>query len=437
MTCRYLCLCSRILHSEGMRLPQSCSKPVSIFLIFIIVNVVFAAMLPLRAVAATQQLQCSPSSLKFGNVAVGQSEAQLVTVTNTGQTATTVSAISASVSGFTVSGVNLPLDLNAGQSVELNVIFAPTTVGWINGKVTFTSNASSSLKIGVAGTGAEKVGLTATPSSLSFGQVAVGSNATVPVVLTNTRSYNLTLSGYQAAGSGYSVSGPNVPYVLAAGKSVTLNVAFAPQSASVVDGSIWISGQGLNIPLTGTGTTKGVLTIAPTALNLGSVDVGSTTSQTSTMSATNGSVTVFSAVTNNTQFGVSGLSFPLTIGAGQSVTFSVNFSPSQSGSASGTLSVASNASGNNTTEGLSGTGVTPKHNVDLWWAPSSSSVAGYNVYRGTAVGSYTKINTALDSQTTYTDATVVSGQTYYYAATAVSSSGQESGYSSPVQVAVP
>jgi len=59
------------------------------------------------------------------------------------------------------------------------------------------------------------------------------------------------------------------------------------------------------------------------------------------------------------------------------------------------------------------------------------------VYRGTTSGVYTKINSSLDPGTSYTDSTVASGTTYYYAATSVNSSGQESTYSSPIQVAVP
>jgi fibronectin type 3 domain-containing protein len=75
--------------------------------------------------------------------------------------------------------------------------------------------------------------------------------------------------------------------------------------------------------------------------------------------------------------------------------------------------------------------------VTLSWTASTSPVSGYNVYRGTTSGVYTKINSALDPSTSYTDNTVASGTTYYYAATAVNSSGQESGYSSPIQVSVP
>jgi fibronectin type 3 domain-containing protein len=61
---------------------------------------------------------------------------------------------------------------------------------------------------------------------------------------------------------------------------------------------------------------------------------------------------------------------------------------------------------------------------------------GYNVYRSTgSSGSYAKVNSALDPNTAYTDNTVASGATYYYEATAVNSSGQESARSTPPVVA--
>jgi fibronectin type 3 domain-containing protein len=63
---------------------------------------------------------------------------------------------------------------------------------------------------------------------------------------------------------------------------------------------------------------------------------------------------------------------------------------------------------------------------------------GYNVYRATsATGSYSRINAAVNSSMSYSDSTAQSGQTYYYATTAVDSSGMESPYSNKVQVVVP
>jgi fibronectin type 3 domain-containing protein len=73
-----------------------------------------------------------------------------------------------------------------------------------------------------------------------------------------------------------------------------------------------------------------------------------------------------------------------------------------------------------------------------WNASTSTSITGYNVYRGALSGGpYSKINFALATSMSYSDSTVQSGQTYYYATTAVDTAGVESSYSNEVQVVVP
>jgi len=86
-----------------------------------------------------------------------------------------------------------------------------------------------------------------------------------------------------------------------------------------------------------------------------------------------------------------------------------------------------------------GTGTTASHSVTLsWLASTSPGVAGYNVYRGTSNGGpYTKLTSSLVAGLGYTDSSVVAGQTYYYVATAVDSSNNESSYSSAAQAVVP
>jgi fibronectin type 3 domain-containing protein len=84
-------------------------------------------------------------------------------------------------------------------------------------------------------------------------------------------------------------------------------------------------------------------------------------------------------------------------------------------------------------------GSTTSHSVDLsWTASTSTDVIGYNVYRSASPsGPFERLNSALVSGTTYTDYTVTSGATYYYAVTAVDSSGGESGYSNVAEATVP
>jgi fibronectin type 3 domain-containing protein len=74
----------------------------------------------------------------------------------------------------------------------------------------------------------------------------------------------------------------------------------------------------------------------------------------------------------------------------------------------------------------------------LSWNASTSQVAGYNIYRGSQPsGPFTKLNSTLDTGTAYTDTSVFSGQTYYYAATSVDSNNVESAYSNIATALIP
>ncbi len=426
-----------------MRLPQSINRSLSVFTLHFLANgiaLLLFGMVSMSASATVPQLACSPTTLRFGAVIVGQTETQMITVTNTGLTSTTLSEITVNNPEFTASNVSLPLVLSAGQSVAMSVTFTPSATEWTGGRIQVKS-AGSPLLIQVEGTGVSSQTVTASPTSLSFGQVAMGSTATLPVVITNNGSSSVTVAGVQSADVEFGMRSPAVPLTLGPGQSVTLSVTFTPQSTGVVGGSLFFYGLGrLNIPLTGTGTdvVPGQLSVAPVPLNFGSVAVGSTTTQPITLSASGASVTISSTASSSSQFALQGMSLPLTIPAGQQMSFNVAFTPQSSGTASGALSFTSNASNAAVSESLSGTGTVTAYSVNLYWN-SSSDVAGYNVYRSTSAnGTYAKINPSLNGTTAYTDSTVVSGQTYYYEATAVSSSGMESARSTPaVQAMVP
>jgi hypothetical protein len=424
------------------RLPQAITLSLSIRVSSVVTLTAFVTIFSMGARGVTQQLTCTPTSLSFRTVTVGRTETQLAILKNSGHTSVTVSAMKLSGREFSVSHITLPLHLSAGESVALNVMFAPTATGWTGGKVTFTSNASNStLPLALEGTGVTSEAVKASPSSISFGQVVLGRSSKVSVVLTNTRSWKIRLAAFYTTGNGFSVTGPTLPLVLQGGQSVKLNVKFAPRAAGLVGGSVVIRYPGVDIPLRGTGTSisAGQLLIAPAPLNFGDVTVQTTQTRPITMSAAGASVTLSSAASSSSQFVLEGTAFPLTIAAGESVSFHVAFTPRSSGTISGSLSFASNASNSHALESLTGIGTVTSHSVSLWWnASTSSDVAGYNVYRSaTANGSYARINATLDSNTAYKDDTVVSGNTYYYAATAVNSSGRESARSTPIEAVVP
>jgi hypothetical protein len=390
-------------------------------------------------------LSANPATLAFGNVQTGSSKTLSQTLTNSGGSSLTISQASVTGNGFSVTGLTLPLTLNAGQGTTFNVQFSPQLNGSVSGNLALTSNASNStLNISLSGTGVAPGLLAANPTSQSFGNVATGNTKTLSQTLANSGGSALTISQITPSGSGFSLSGINPPVTLNAGQSYTFNVTFTPEAGGAASGTLAVASNGsnpnLSVSLSGTGVAPGQLGIGPSSINFGNVTVGSSSAQSGTLTASGGSVTIASASINSTEFALSGISLPVTLASGNSASFTVRFTPQASGAASANLTFASNASNAPTVESLSGTGTAPvQHSVALNWnASTSSNVVGYNIYRGTISGGpYTKINSALNSTTSATDTTVVNGLTYYYVVTAVDSSALESSYSNEVQAVIP
>jgi hypothetical protein len=410
-----------------------------------------AVLIFLLSGIANSQVALSTSTLNFGSVPVGSTTLLQVKVSNT--TKGNLNIVQAAVSGaeFSFAGPNLPITLASTQTVSLYVAFAPTIGGSASGTLTFTTGAaignsgklrSSSTSVVLAGTGATPGQLTPSPSGLSFGTVPVGGSQTQHVMLTNSGGSNLTISQDTITGTGFSVTGLTLPVTLAPGQGVAASVTFAPTAGGSTSGVLTVasnaSDPSLGIALSGSGSTTGQLSLSPAAMNFGSVTIGTTQMQSGMLTAMGSSVTISSASSSNSEFILSGFTLPVTIAAGQSLPFTVVFAPKVTGTASTNISFSSNASVSPTAETASGTGATIQHVVDLSWNASTSSPAGYNIYRGSASGGpYTKINSSLDASTYYSDGAVVSGQTYFYVTTAVDTNGAESGYSNQVQVQVP
>jgi hypothetical protein len=394
--------------------------------------------LPPRVRAAAPALNCSPTYLHFANVVVGQTETLVVVATNHARSNVTVSEVRATNSNFKVSHGTLPQVLAPGESLGVSVTFAPTAKGRVGGTITFVSSIPKGIiTVGLAGIGVTREGVTVSPRGVAFGEVPVGTSSKLPAVLTNTDPWKVTLAGLKTEGKDFSVSGVTFPLILAPGQQVKLDFIFRPQAVGPAAGSSLVVGPTLNIPLTGIGTYKPALAITPATLNFGDVAVGTTEKRTVELSASGGNVTISSVSSSSSQFAVLDTPLPLTVPVGKGVSLNVAFTPHVSGNPSATLSFASDATDSPTRSTVIGTGTAAFVSLS-WIASTSSEVTGYNIYRKTSpTGSYTRINSKLDPNTNYTDATVIHGTTYYYATTAVNSKGKESEYSSGVEVVVP
>jgi hypothetical protein len=110
----------------------------------------------------TVLLSASPTSVAFGSVLVGASASHAVTLSNTGNSAVTVSSASFTGSGFGVSGLTFPFTLAAAASKNASLTFAPSSSGPASGSVSFVSNATNSpATVALSGSGTAPVQHTA------------------------------------------------------------------------------------------------------------------------------------------------------------------------------------------------------------------------------------------------------------------------------------
>src|SRR5438309_3086981 len=147
-------------------------------------------------------LSSSPSAVDFGNVPVGATMNQSLTLNNSGTSAVTISGVNASGAGLTVGGVALPVTVNPGASVTFTASFAPSATGDTSGSVSFVNQQLRQVfGVGWHGTGkATGPLINAQPASQSIlaGQTAtfsVSANGTSPL------SYQWNRNGVAISGA--------------------------------------------------------------------------------------------------------------------------------------------------------------------------------------------------------------------------------------------
>jgi hypothetical protein len=295
--------------------------------------------------------------------------------------------------------------------------------------------------------GAAPANLQFSNSTLAFGNVSVGSSKRSTLTMTNSSAAggpSITLSQIKVTGAGFSIApASTLPFTLDPGQTSTIGVTFAPKSAGAVNGDLSVLIEGSStpetLPLSGNGLGASQLAVSPSSMSFGNVVVGGSKSQNGSVTAGGSNITVSSAGWNGSGFSLTGITFPVTVPAGQSVPFTVTFVPQTSGSATGQVSFVSDASNSPTVVTLAGSGTqATQHSVSLSWNASTSQVAGYNIYRGTSSGGpYTKLNSSLISGLSMADNNVQSGATYFYVATAVDSNDVESGHSNLATAVIP
>ncbi len=329
--------------------------------------------------AALGQLAANPTSLSFGNVAAGSSASQNITLTNTGNAALQINSVVAAGAGYSVSGVTAPATLNPAQTATLAVQFAPASAGNAAGSITVANNAGAPVTIALSGTGTQ-AGLSVSPASFAFGSVVDGQTKSQNFTLSNTGTSTLTITQLSVSGAGYSASGLTTPTTIAAGRSATFSLLFAPTTAGSLIGSVSIASDAPSSPnavaVSGTGVAASVtISPSPSSISFGKVNAGNSSSKSVTITNSgNANVTISQVSVNAQDVTASGIAAGLTLTPGQNAALNLTFNPSASETITGNVTVAS-TQGSSAVIPVTGSGV--QAGVSL--TPSSVSFGNVTV----------------------------------------------------------
>ena len=203
--------------------------------------------------------------------------------------------------------------------------------------------------------------VTATPPALSFGNQTVGTASAVQTVaLENTGSAAFVATAITASGA-FSETDGCVNATVQAGASCTISVTFTPAAAGAQSGQLIVqgnvSGGQMTVGLSGTGTAANVVTAAPDVLNFTQEEVGQT-SASLPVSVTNTGVAAvpITSLAVSGPFAIASNACGTTqLAANAACQIEIEFAPTQTGSATGALTLTDGA-GTQSVE-LTGTGV--------------------------------------------------------------------------------
>jgi hypothetical protein len=355
---------------------------------------------------------------------VGSSAAaQTVTVSNTGTTSATVSAVSASGD---FSQTNNCTTLAVGGSCTVTVGFTPTTSGARTGAVSITSNANNSpttialsgsgigtttnIALGRPATASSQVNATQAATTATDGdantywesannafpqwlQVDLGAQFSVgrvtlklpPSSAWGTRTQTLSVQT-STNGTTFGTAVGSANYTFTSPTNV-VNITVPATTAQYVRVNItantgWPAGQASEFevyPSGGTPPNSATLSTNPTSLTFGTQALNTTSaSQAVTVTNTGTAAASVSGVSTSGDFAQTN-TCGTSIAAGASCTVNVTFRPTASGTRTGTLTITSNATNSPTTVGLTGTGAGTV-NTDLAAGRPTSESSHNQVY---------------------------------------------------------
>ena len=268
--------------------------------------------------------------------------------------------------GVTFSAANLPGGVTA--AFNPNPATTASTVTFTAGTTTpvgtYTVNVNG-VSGGVNGTTSLQLTVTAAPAvtllpvSPTWGNEIVGGTSPAKsITVTNTGAATLNINNIAASGD-FAVSSTTCGSTLGIWKSCAIKVTFSPIQVGVRTGALTITDNAPNspqsAPLSGTGTVQA--TLVPVSATLHAEKVGKSSPAKVFTLANKQSVAITGiAISTTGDFSVSTTTCSSSLAAKSSCKISVIFTPTQTGTRTGTLQVSDSTVTSPQTASLSGTG---------------------------------------------------------------------------------
>jgi hypothetical protein len=288
------------------------------------------------------------AQLTFGTAYPNVPDAVTFLLTNTTSQTQTLTVLSVSGAGFTLTGAAAPMTVKAGVGVPFTITFQGAAAGSYSGSLNATG-ISVSLTANVTPVLTYEVQLPSGPGMLgtaavNFGNVQLGSNATVNFLAVNQTAAALTVDPISVAAGDFALVGTSPSgTVLGPQASAGFSIVFSPTAAGTRTAALSIGSQ--QFTLTGTGVPPpfslyqgpGNLPVGaqltfgtayPNVPDAVTFLLTNTTSQTQTL-------TVLSV--SGAGFTLTGAAAPMTVKAGVGVPFTITFQGAAAGSYSGSL----------------------------------------------------------------------------------------------------
>jgi hypothetical protein len=336
---------------------------------------------PVPVIAVTINGAPAAATYDFGNIMIGNTGTANFVVSNTGTAPLHLNGFVAAGPGYTTNATNQTVAV--GGNYPFTVTFTPTTTNPYPGSLSFTHDAAGS-PFGVNFTGSGTpiptpiatitVGGNPAPVSYDFGNVMVGDNATVDVMIENTGTADLDVHNF-LANTPFSQNGTD--QMITPGNHIIVTVTFAPTTVGPFNGDFGfahdpastaflmaLTGNATPVPVPNMTVTESGTDVAPASLQLfGAVNIGASASKTFVITNTGTANLVVSAFQPLAGEWVGSISAGGVIVPGGHMDWIISFLPAVAGTRTGIASFSTNiVTQPNFMFNLEGTGVV----VDPW-----------------------------------------------------------------------